>query len=532
MFFATKGRRHSIHGDLLTQNIVKKGVRVHKDYIHRLVFAVAIKNRAYIESLVLNISNPNHVDYGRYLDAKQLAYLLTHKSNTDNVISYLAKNGCSVEKKSLHGEYITARASVGLWEELLQATFHEYTHERPDRSGKMTSKIVVGADSYAIPADLEDSVVGVMNVLDVLPPYAVTPILQPIDSDISSSSWTESQPIKSNLRVPNRGRVDIGANGQASRSANFGSQATVVYDGFVRPALLNAVYNITNNTGSPYTSQALYATNQNTLSLSDLAAFQGSFSLPPQTISNIGGRISDTVCTTSPSQCATPNVAIQYMTALSQQTPTLFYYSDLTWDSFLVELASMAEPPKVLALTYVSDEWSTSTTVKNSFLQEAIKLAARGVTLVVAAGDDGAPGHTVRSNSRACGYYPLFPATVPYVVAVGATMGPASSATAAEISLSAKTGAAATSGGGFSSFYALPSFQQAHVSSYLAANSPPLATGAGGAGGLGSVGGLDGVWGVNGAGRGYPDVSLLGHMYLVVIGGGTYGASGSATAAA
>ncbi|RYY79675.1 hypothetical protein EON63_17120, partial [archaeon] len=53
---------------------------------------------------------------------------------------------------------------------------------------------------------------------------------------------------------------------------------------------------------------------------------------------------------------------------------------------------------------------------------QAIKLAARGVTLVVAAGDDGAPGHTVRAGSRSCGYYPLFPATCPYVVAVGSTM--------------------------------------------------------------------------------------------------------------
>ncbi|RYY79674.1 hypothetical protein EON63_17115 [archaeon] len=361
--------RHSIQSDLLTHDMVKKGVKVHKDYIHRVVFAVAIKNLDYIESLVRNISDPSHSDYGNYLSADQLADIITQKYNTNNVVEYLTKHSCVVEKRSLHGEYIVARASIYIWETLLQTTFHEYTHDRIDHNGKIVSKIVVGAESYAIPAELADSVVGVMNVLDLLPPYPVTPILQPIDITPDPSFSSSNQSASANLRgSSNSVHVDMHTSGHLH--THISTQSTVVYDGYVRPALLNTVYNITNNTGSAYTSQALYATNQNTLSLSDLSSFQGSFSLPSQTISNIGGRISDTTCTSSVQQCATPNVAIQYMTALAQQTPTLFYYSDLTWDSFLVEVSSMADPPNVVALTYVSDEWTTSNAVKNAFLQE------------------------------------------------------------------------------------------------------------------------------------------------------------------
>ena len=50
-----------------------------------------------------------------------------------------------------------------------------------------------------------------------------------------------------------------------------------------------------------------------------------------------------------------------------------------------------------------------------------MKLGLMGVTLLAAAGDDGAPGYDVRDGDLTCGYHPIFPATSPYVTAVGAT---------------------------------------------------------------------------------------------------------------
>ena len=57
---------------------------------------------------------------------------------------------------------------------------------------------------------------------------------------------------------------------------------------------------------------------------------------------------------------------------------------------------------------------------------EAMKLAARGVSLVAASGDDGVAGPSARTNKNACGFRPAFPASNPYVTAVGATVGPES----------------------------------------------------------------------------------------------------------
>ena len=46
----------------------------------------------------------------------------------------------------------------------------------------------------------------------------------------------------------------------------------------------------------------------------------------------------------------------------------------------------------------------------------------QGVTIFVATGDDGANSNTVRTGGRRyCGYAPVYPASNPYVVAVGAT---------------------------------------------------------------------------------------------------------------
>ena len=52
---------------------------------------------------------------------------------------------------------------------------------------------------------------------------------------------------------------------------------------------------------------------------------------------------------------------------------------------------------------------------------EAQKLGVRGITIVVASGDDGVVNANVGTNLTSCGFNPSWPATSPYVLAVGAT---------------------------------------------------------------------------------------------------------------
>ncbi len=161
-----------------------------------------------------------------------------------------------------------------------------------------------------------------------------------------------------------------------------------------------------------------------------------------------------------------------------------------------------------------SEEESLLTT----FNTEAMKLGAIGVTVTISSGDDGVSGSgcncNVNSGSSASawtgvgtwsgtGYFPNFPASCPYVTALGATMGaggfpPAS--LSSSIACQSQQGGVITSGGGFSTYYAQPSWQTAAVNGYFATGAKPQQ-------------------GYNPVGRGIPDMSMLGVYYQVVIGG-------------
>lgn len=128
---------------------------------------------------------------------------------------------------------------------------------------------------------------------------------------------------------------------------------------------------------------------------------------------------------------------------------------------------------------------------------------------MVASGDDGAFTRALETDSTACTYDANFPASSPYVTAVGATFGPESGAS--EQACQADKGGGITSGGGFSSNAPRPFWQDTSVTSYL--NSHPPA----------------GVYSQNG--RGVPDVSLLGFNYEIVVGGFNVAVSGTSASA-
>ena len=75
-------------------------------------------------------------------------------------------------------------------------------------------------------------------------------------------------------------------------------------------------------------------------------------------------------------------------------------------------------------MSYGSIAQEDPTNDKARFNVEACKLGARGITVIIASGDDGVANFEARNNASLCGFSPSFPATSPYVTAVGATQGP------------------------------------------------------------------------------------------------------------
>ena len=113
---------------------------------------------------------------------------------------------------------------------------------------------------------------------------------------------------------------------------------------------------------------------------------------------------------------------------------------------FLTQVAGQVNPPTALSISWGSDEQLNSPDYTTAFNNEAMKLGLRGVTIFVSSGDNGVSGNycscTADSASSSGGtywqgsnswtgngYIPSYPATSPFVVAVGATMGVQSGAT-------------------------------------------------------------------------------------------------------
>jgi subtilase family serine protease len=142
----------------------------------------------------------------------------------------------------------------------------------------------------------------------------------------------------------------------------------------------------------------------------------------------------------------------------------LLRYTDDDFVDWITTVADLPDPPQIFSMSYGLDEVYFTPTLANQFNTEAMKLAAMGVTILVASGDDGATSPNARDKPAYCGYYPDFPASAPYVTAVGATQG-AESALPEQPCL-AQNGGGISTGGGFSIFYPAQVWNAPQVQAY------------------------------------------------------------------
>jgi tripeptidyl-peptidase-1 len=187
---------------------------------------------------------------------------------------------------------------------------------------------------------------------------------------------------------------------------------------------------------------------------------------------------------------------IEYIMSVGANISTIFYSTPglhenqepfLDW-AILVSNTSDSAIPYVISVSYGDDEDSLDKAYTDRINNEFQKLGTRGVSIFFASGDDG-----VGCNTQGTAFVPDYPASSPYVTAVGGTWTDYFFELGPEI-------VNGLSGGGFSNFYAAPSYQTDAVSYYLAhANNLPAPSF------------------YNRTGRAYPDVSALSFGFVVVI---------------
>ncbi|KAI9687482.1 MAG: hypothetical protein M1822_002092 [Bathelium mastoideum] len=173
------------------------------------------------------------------------------------------------------------------------------------------------------------------------------------------------------------------------------------------------------------------------------------------------------------------------------------------------------KPTNVISISYGEQEDDLPTNYQQRQCSEIMKLGMQGTSIVLASGDSGVAARgTDDGNSDGClgtgqVFNPDFPASCPYVTALGATVLYGNVTQDQESAVTRFP-----SGGGFSNIYAIPSYQNATIQSYFANHDPGYP--------YYSVTGTNNPTAVqygkgvyNRAGRGYPDASAVGDNVLI-----------------
>ncbi|KAG8735912.1 hypothetical protein FRC10_010012 [Ceratobasidium sp. 414] len=213
------------------------------------------------------------------------------------------------------------------------------------------------------------------------------------------------------------------------------------------------------------------------------------------------------------------NLDVQYAGAISYPTPNIFYSTGgsppyipdsntpkntnepyLEWIGYMLNKATL---PNTISTSYGDDEQTVPLDYAIRVCNDFATLGARGVSVLFSSGDYGVGQGTCETNDGASRtrFQPSFPASCPYVTAVGGTY-----------KVSPEVGAS-LSQGGFSDYFPRPNWQNAAVTPFLTS--------------LGRT--YDGLY--NAAGRGFPDVAAQAKDFQIVLKGLPDATDGTSAAA-
>lgn len=456
--------------------------------------------QANIDSLIeqlYEVSDPAHEHYGNHLSKQEVENLVRPAPESVELVEgWLDAHGVDLEseecdmQRSPAGDWITITVPVRKAEEMLDTEYGVYQHKRD------VSNRVVRALSYSLPRSLHDhvDVITPTTMFGTMKSMKSTSFLVPA-SQVPKPEGVEGQtvpgpsgfpvPLSCNTSITPTCLMDLyGTTGFVPKATDKNSIGIAGYlDEFAsfsdlklfttefRPAAINATFKVIEFNGGQ--------NNQ----------------------SNPGGEADLDVQTTTGLTFPTPN--IYFSTGGSPP----FIPDDVTttdtnepYDKWIEGVLSLDSIPPVVSTSYGDDEQTVpfdfAMRVCNSFAQ----FGARGTSILFSSGDSGVGdgGDCLTNNGKnQTLFQPAFPASCPFVTTVGGT-----TQVDPEIAIF-------FSGGGFSRFFAQPSYQTKAVEGFLKT--------------IGNE--FEGLFNKNG--RAYPDISAQAFNFQIFIGGDLFNVAGT-----
>jgi len=404
-----------------------------------------------LEKIFWEVSDPKHRNYGKYLTQKEVTRVIgITEDHLSTVTSWLNVSSAEIDI-GVHGDIIKLSLQVVDAERLFNTKLHRFVSK-----DNQNWKIIRAAKPYSLPKHVE----GLVEIVDNLLRFP--------------------QPRKGPLPAPTKNKTSDSA---FPAGDNCGG---LCRDDFVTPAVLTDRYKLGDPIKSGIGSMAVaefegvYWSSMQLTNFSEACGVNAS-------VDHQDGTNQPNICdeTDSGSFCVEALLDIEYIRAVAGEVPlTDVYtmsYSLLEWAKTLEDMKD-GVIPLVNAVSYGNDEiQQTSTQYMYSCNTEFQKLAVRGISILFASGDQGVWG---RSGVIFNVFNPDFPASSPYITAVGGTDFKVASVIGEET-------AWIDSGGGFSNTFPIPSYQADAVAKYKKSTALPNQS----------------YW--NNTGRGYPDISAL-----------------------
>ncbi|KAI9454384.1 subtilisin-like protein [Lactarius psammicola] len=380
---------------------------------------------------VLNeVSNPMHPKYGAYLSKEQAAELVApHPDTLKLVYSWLEYHrvlSSSVSVTNDGSSLTLTGVSVSQANDLLGASYQLYMHTK-------TNETIVRTVGYSLPTALHGHVQTVAPTT-----YFSSPLTQ----------W----------QTPRKRSGGTAAGLAKSPSGELSSRDEVRA---VTPAFLRWLYSTF--------SYVPVSTNRNALGIT---GFKGEYPSPTDldifmrtyrsdginagyTVELVNGGIYDP---SNPGIEA--NVDLQFTEGMTYPTPQIFYSTGRSrnndvYFAWLTYVLKQRKIPQTITTSYGNYEklYPREYAVRVCFL--FAQLGARGVSVLFSSGDHGVGEGDCKAKDGTVRFTPLFPATCPFVTAVGGTK---------EYMPEVASG---YSGGGFSDYFLRHPYQYQAVSTYF-----------------------------------------------------------------
>lgn len=419
-----------------------------------LHFRLKEQNLDKLQQRALDISNPDHADFRKHMSKAEVdALTAPTKETVDSVSKWLSSHG--IDAGDVNSGFLKVSMNVEQAKKLLNADYAVYKEASTGRQAVRTT-------SYGVPKDMHDAIA----------------MIQPTT-------------LFSDLGISNKNMKKVGPEAISNSAQASDATPSSCRNGVVTQCLRDN-YNVNGYTATNKTTVGIAGFLEEVPSDRDLDSYlkrydsdlPSNIHLPIVSINN---------GPTNPGGQGEADLDAQIVVPMTYPMKSVYHSTggrppingggendNEPYMEWLQYVLKQDNPPQTFSISYGDDETKVPSDYADSVCTQFMKLGARGVSVLVAAGDSGAGGDSCTT------FAPSFPASCPWVTTVGGT-----------VNFGSDEASDRDGGSGFSNHFSTPDYQSAAVNGYIKALN----------------GKFDGSY--NKSGRAYPDLAASYEVYPI-----------------